>query len=381
MGIRANAVSTCSYVFIDLYWEVFYFTAKYDHMKRAALFVAFSVICVIVKSQSDNVCTLLEKAYSEDEATRNEILSHLSEEDVLKESDSVKYLFYYCQVAWMIETEQNSDLNSEYIDKAITLREKSIGILSSQYLELLWCKAINIEEKDTEEAISICQKALVTGESLVRKEDEAAIYWYGSIVEELASLYEQKGYESQLVSLYNLSFDLLSDYYYDEDKAIALSPLILLETYYFNHNRLDEANETTERLIDFLYEKGDTGSAYYAQALYAKGNVLGKCKQVNEAVRCYSKGMDILNASSVTDDELKEYIYANWFFLLLLNENYQEADNVRIEFNEFCSITGRYDVMDRIYLFASQLLEQKGNEDLSKTYYNKISKIKEKKDD
>lgn len=297
------------------------------------------MVCAIANAQNPDIRLQLQRAYElgwdDDMEGAEAILSNISEEDILAEDDSTKYLFYYCKLSTSSPEEPISELISQYIDKAITLRETSIGIYSSEYLELLWVKGDYYELRgDVEQAIRTYEKGIVTGQSLLSSGDMASRYWFGTIMTDLGRLYEQKGYERELIALYNNSFNLLADYY-DEDEVSTLVPLTSLGTYYYMQGKYEEALETYNRQLEFITANGGQGTRGHTDCLYFKANQLSKLGRISEAVQLYDEAAGIVKekmaaADSHYDEEKEslELIYGNWYIMLATSGMGEEAASI-----------------------------------------------------
>lgn len=193
-------------------------------MRRLVLISLFFLCIIVYAREKRGVASQLREAYClayTGEYTLREVksvISGIKENDIASESDSTRYFYYYLTAAILDFEERDPDLYDRYLDKALALREKSVGIQSAEYLELLWAKSYSlIEGGRNDEAMKLCQKGLVVGHELVGKDYPAANLWYGELTQLLGELYANKGWHDQAVSLYNESFNILQNSYNEDD--------------------------------------------------------------------------------------------------------------------------------------------------------------------
>ena len=313
---------------------------------REALSVFLLLLGIAGNAQESVVASHIRKAYRlawAEGSTFDDVrstLSGVSESDILNEGDSIKYFFYYLEAALLDSEERDLDLRDRYIDEAITLREKSVGVLSSEYLELLWAKSDNLMEYGRkDEAMRLCQKGLVTGHELVEENYPAARRWYGELMRLLGELYISKGYDNQVVSLYNESFDMLQDRY-DEDNPTSWLPLMSLYVYYYQKGMYEEAYKTNERIGEHIRVNGGESTRHYAATYkYQRGNMLYKLGRIKEAAESYREGVGLLINLGLTPDKDLGLLYGNWQSMLVERGMFQEADAVQKSMTEYFSET------------------------------------------
>ena len=272
--------------------------------KYLPIFLLF--LSITANAQESFVASRLREAYrlawadSSNFDNLKSAISGITENDILFESDSTKYFFYYISAA-IFNEEGDAELRDRYIDQAIALRERSVGVLSSEYIELLWNKSYNLVESGREdEAMRLCQKGLVMGHEIVNTNDLAVKHWYGSLIGLLGDLYVDKGWHNQVISLYNESFVLLQELY-DEDDPTSWIPLLSLYMYYYEKGMYEEAYQTNERIGEHIKANGGERSRYYAGTyLYQRGNMLHKLGRIEEAVESYRDGVSLLNELGLT---------------------------------------------------------------------------------
>lgn len=353
-------------------------------MRKLCLFTVL-IACAVSHAQTSSLRTQLERAYelgwNEDMEGAEAILSGISDEDILAEDDSTKYLFYYCMAGLLDYKEQSPELKSEYIDKAIRLRETSVGVLSSEYLELLWAKGTDIYEQDVNQAIRIFEKGLVIGQSCLGSNDRSSLFWYGQIMSYLAECYKQKGYEKELVSLCNQSFNILAPHYdvEDEDDHTSLVPLTILEIYYWEQAKYNENIELCDRALTFLSGHGGADTENYANFLYYKANSLHCLGRISEAAETYEKVADIMKTRYGNKAELLQLDYGNWYIMLAENGMDDEAAEIEPALIE-CHI-GNLEELASAFYTAAKRLYKKADYASSLKYMEKVDPYMEQLSD
>ena len=88
--------------------------------------------------------------------------------------DSIKYYYYVINAAIEGQGNDNTILEREYCKKALYLREKRLGVLDPEYIELLWAIGSGYEETEVDSAVSYYQKAIVIGQTLMKNPHQSA---------------------------------------------------------------------------------------------------------------------------------------------------------------------------------------------------------------
>ena len=148
-----------------------------------------------------------DSIFNEDNAIY--LLSKIKAEDYFCLPDSAKYSYYYI----LSGIQQKERLH--HLTQAILLREKRIGVLSVEYLQLLNSLGSMLNDEEIDAAIICLEKALVVGNSLLNGngkniEDISIDYLldtYRTIIKKLIHLYEEKKYFIFIPDLYYLMID------------------------------------------------------------------------------------------------------------------------------------------------------------------------------
>lgn len=146
--------------------------------------------------QSRDVKGCLTSAYTaflngDEEAVKSN-LSNVKEEEIITLPDTLQYTFYYCN-AGLMSMDDNADKIKylDYIEKALKLREKSLGIRHSEYLELLWAKGTELEDSNPDAATKAYQRGIVIGQGIVNRGNDAVDHWFGRLLSSTGALYQK----------------------------------------------------------------------------------------------------------------------------------------------------------------------------------------------
>lgn len=316
-------------------------------VKSILLFLC-CLLCIPTHAQQTDVASNLQQAYrilswgSDFDAAEN-ILSGITESDVAKQSDTTKYLFYYCNAGLMDMKEVQSEVKTDYIRKAISLREQSLGIHDSEYIELLCALATELEDADPDAAIPLYERAMVVGmyPFYLKTDDDAAKQALGRAMWNLAYLYEVKGYEDQLISLYRDSFDLLSADYKAND-ATSYIGLYLLASYYGRHNRYDDAISTINEVLAYIEANEGRKCSGYINALYLQASFYGQKGDLLQAISQYEENIQLIYNTLGRYDEKLDSNYGNLFATLLDARQIDEAYRLLDAINDYYTRTNNY---------------------------------------
>ena len=304
-------------------------------MKAKSIFLFLScLLCLPMQAQQTDVATKLQQAYrilswGSDFETAENLLSGIAKSDIVNESDATKYLFYYCNAGLMDMKEVQSEAKTDYIRKAISLREQSLGIHDSEYIELLCALATELEESDPDAAIPLYERAMVVGmyPFYLKTDDDAAKQAFGRAMWNLAHLYEVKGYEDQLISLYRESFDLLSADYKADD-ATSYIGLYSLASYYGQHNRYDEAISTINEVLAYIEANEGRNCSGYINALYLQASFYGQKGDLQQAISQYEENIQLICNTFGRYDKNLDLNYGNLYAALLDAHRINDAETL-----------------------------------------------------
>lgn len=348
-------------------------------MKAKSIFLFLScLLCLPMQAQQTDVATKLQQAYrilswGSDFETAENLLSGIAKSDIVNESDATKYLFYYCNAGLMDMKEVQSEAKTDYIRKAISLREQSLGIHDSEYIELLCALATELEESDPDAAIPLYERAMVVGmyPFYLKTDDDAAKQAFGRAMWNLAHLYEVKGYEDQLISLYRESFDLLSADYKADD-ATSYIGLYSLASYYGQHNRYDEAISTINEVLAYIEANEGRNCSGYINALYLQASFYGQKGDLQQAISQYEENIQLICNTFGRYDENLDSNYGNLFATLLEAHQIDKAHNLLETIADYYTHTDNYKGWLNLLYGGAVRLEEQQQIDKANDLCNKI---------
>lgn len=340
-------------------------------IKMFFLMVLTILVCRQLYGQSDTRSLIL-KAYastSEEEiVTQYPILKGIPNDSIVLQSDSIKYLYHYCLAGALINVDGDTIELMKHIEAALYLRESSIGIQNSEYLELLWAKGSELETRSPLQAIRALQKGVVVGMDLQRKGDWKSKYWYGKIISYLGDCYVKRNYITQAISLFRESFSITSEFYEEGDESSWL-PLLQLEQLYYEKGDYNQSVSVCDEIIEYLKKHNGQNTEQYAMALRLKANALRETGQLSPSIECYEIA---LNISRELGDltEIPE-LYSNLFLTLVEAGEYAKADTLENDFLAILRKEDRQIEMVNCYYTASNTLVEKDDFKRAEEYINK----------
>jgi|GEM_PF-4596492 len=316
-------------------------------VKSILLFLC-CLLCIPIHAQQAEVAFKLQQAYrilswGSNFDTAENILSGITESDVAEQSDTTKYMFYYCNAGLMDMKEVQSEVKTDYIRKAISLREQSLGIHDSEYIELLCALATELEDADPDAAIPLYERAMVVGmyPFYLKTDDDAAKQAFGIAMWNLARIYEIKGYEDQLISLYRASFDLLSSDYKANDTTSYIG-LYALASYYGQHNRYDDAISAISEVLAYIEANEGRKCSGYINTLYLQASFYGQKGDLQQAISQYEENIQLIYNTLGRYDENLGSNYNNLFATLLDARQIDEAFCLLDAINDYYTRTNNY---------------------------------------
>ncbi len=296
-------------------------------MKRVALlFITLLLSSATVVSQNITVAEM--RSWQEDITNENyDVVSRKMETTFhgkINETapDSIKYYYYVINAAIEGQRNDNTTIEREYCQKALHIREKRLGILDPEYIELLWAIGSGYEETEVDSAVSYYQKAIVIGQTLMKNPQiieqprwAFMIKTYGLVLGDLAELYEKKGWINEVVELYNyghslcssptLGFDVTSYIYKNR-----------LAWFCEKHGNYKMAIDAFEDALSLIKERIGKNNKDYVNELYFKANILCKSGQESEGLSAYKEAIEIASDALEPNDDLWSGLYGNYYLEL-----------------------------------------------------------------
>lgn len=326
------------------------------------LFLALGSLSMSGQNIAEHIKEAKTAGEMQDFVTMALLLNDISEEDILSEPDSIRYDFYYMNAALMV-ADENTDKGKlvEEIDKALKIRERSLGVQHPEYLELLAHKGYNLEEEDPAAASKAYQKALIVGQDLVNRGDVAIDYWFANIQSSLADLYSRRGFPDMAEALYLEAFSIINNNYIPGSNEFSWVPLLSLSQLYFNEGKPDEAIATCDRLLQFFSERGGYPSPEYGLMASMKAYYLGETGRYGEAVEWRKKTLE--NHQSIPDPDSEEVANAflQLYLAMIINKDFGNADSLETQITDFSYLKENSELLLDMFFNASTICDTNGD--------------------
>lgn len=303
---------------------------------KPRLFFILLVITFFTFAKADSVKNQLQEAcklyYQDDEINARDLLFSIPENLIGIQNDTLQFQYYYLKADLInIPSEYGDGYNSAMIERrncierALSILESSLNVHNSQYLELMYQMAdyYKLFDGDVDKAIIAYEKALVIGMYPKSSGDEATNYWYGNIFWQLASLYELKGYEKQLISLYKNVENILPP---DGDIPQYIG-YILLAAYYDKHERYLDAMEANKHVLSMVEAKEGKQSVNYVQTLKSIGSNQLKAGLYEQSIDTFLMAISIAEENTSCSEELLG-IYSELCLTYLSNKNREKEGEI-----------------------------------------------------
>ena len=378
-------------------------------MTRHWLFLILSLISMISYAEERDISSRIKQAYQlawgDQENEARFLISGITESDIVNLSDSTRYMFYYTNAGVYYSNNENQSILFDYLNKAIKIRESSIGVQDAEYLELLWGKGSMLEDTDPAGAMKAYQKGFIVSSGFVNTESDSinkcfdeilenlkilyfelgytdqaislykeqlSSFWFGKILEGLGRLYYNRGYTNQAISLYREGFTILKEFYEKDNSSEIWGILIDLETLLYQEKRFDEAIEVCNELLQFFLEHDAKPSHDYALVLNLKGNTLREAKKYSESINCYYEAIEMLKGFNLNDAGL-ESPYGNLYVALIKHADYEQAAALETEIIPYFSSRGNIEELINYFYTASNICIDRGDWDKAEQYISKCS--------
>lgn len=236
--------------------------------------------------------------------------------------DSIKYYYYVINGVIEGQRNDNTTLEREYCKKALHIREKRLGILDPEYIELLWTIGSGYEEAEVDSAVSYYQKAIVIGQTLMKNPQiieqsrlPFMINTYGLVLGDLATLYEKKGWLNEVIELYNYGHSLCSlptlgfgitSYIYKNHIA----------WFYQKYGNYKMAIDVYNEVLTLINDRIGKNNQDYVSELQFKANALCKDGQELEGLATYKEAIELATNVLEPEDELWSALYGNYYIEL-----------------------------------------------------------------
>lgn len=297
--------------------------------------------CMSLMAQDNKLDANLKYLYKEfwtrkanefDTSKAENILSQINENNYSFLSDSAKYSYHYFSAG--LFHEKNDRGNEKiHIDKAVKLRESSMGILNPEYLELIQEQGKIMEDENIDKAIYIYQKGLLVGQTIISTPKAQTFSFqlmtecYGNIMGNLAELYEKKGWTARVEVLYKTAFRYRT-YYNLKSDPVTYVDLHMLSNYYQRKKEYKKAVEILEWEVDYIKDNGFYGSSAFVNALYMLGSAYSYNEQRQQALETYKTAIKIACDSIGSNDDNLYWLYGNYCAELAEQDKINDLDKV-----------------------------------------------------
>lgn len=147
----------------------------------------------------------------------------------------------------------------------------------------------------------------------------------------------------------------MSNGYKKDETPDAWIGLFSLQLMYYNQQNYQEAISVNNELLAFFNERGANPSHDYADVLYFKGNSLIKNGQIDDAIKCYIAGIEMLKGFDAYDKQL-ESLYSNIYIAYISHGRLSDAENLMAVATDFFNYHGTPDNICNYYYSGAQAL-------------------------
>lgn len=262
-------------------------------IKIIYIFLGFSFVPIMqTKANAQYVGDIIADSYSmisSDIEKAKSKIAGVSLSQVEELSDSLQYMFYYtASNTALVQGQQQF----EYLKKAKELREKSVGINSSEYLSIIWLLGYHMEKKDSlDVALNYYNEGIIKGMNLTKyPTDDMVGYWYVQLLNCLANGYVKKGFYDEAEKLFLTAFSASKDY---PGTSLFTSPLNNLYMMYAIQGKDKDASETAELALMYIKEYMGEGNNTYISTLYDHAASIVREGKLKEGIEEYEEASKI----------------------------------------------------------------------------------------
>ena len=361
-------------------------------MKQVGYIILMILCCTCpLFSQNRDVGVVLKQlhdAYWSDDnfdmETAKRAIADIADYDVKDASDSTKYYYHY----WKASISNNQGLEDEellHLMEAVTLREKSVGIIDPEYIELLWELGYLNENRDINKSIGYYQKALVIGQTILYHpkvpsyNTKYMFSTYGMVMGNLAEMYDKSGWSDRVPTLYETAFRFRSQFY-DKDDANCYVDLYMLSEYYRKRKEHKKSVEVLQKTIDYITNNGGYGCDSYVNASYMLASAYSEDRQKEKALDLYKKTIQLTYDSLGTSNRNLNLLYGNYSIELLKANRFSELDNLLPVMKDYYSKDSLNKYIDILY-FISKETNEKGLYEQAEKYSDSLALYQDYLDD
>ena len=302
-----------------------------------SVFCAFSAVAQI--SLSERLNYVLE---AQDIEMGIKLYKEITDKDIEQLPDSS--LFDYHFLGGFINSEHLPDDEKNY-EKALShffkakhLCETSLGIHSDKYMVTMYGLGNTyIDIGQYEEALGIFQEGIVKSTYM----RVAASHDFGNLIMGVQECYERMGWYNEVPNLlmyawsfWNKDWNTLETYAY--------WPLWKLREYYNRYEKYEDAIKTSDKILDFIIERGGESHPELAHELFSRGCILDRMGRQSEAIDTYIRGLSILEEYQLEYDMGYDYynMLGNLIHVLIETEKWGESERMLNKMKDYCERSG-----------------------------------------
>lgn len=339
-------------------------------IKIIYIFLGFSFVPIMqTKANAQSVGDIIADSYSmmsSDIEKAKSKIAGVSLSQVEELSDSLQYMFYYTASNTALVQGQKQ---FEYLKKAKGLREKSVGINSSEYLSIIWLLGYYMEKKDSlDAAMNYYNEGIIKGMNLTKyPTDDMVGYWYAELLNCLANGYVKKGFYDEAEKLFLTAFDASKDY---PGTSLFTSPLNNLYMMYAIQGKDKDASETAELELMYIKEYLGEVNEYYVMGLYNHAASIIREGKLKEGIEEYEKATSIIlkHKKEIRNSYSNlEMITSNLIVSYAKSNDFTSVKKKIKPYKEYCEKAGVMSEFHKtIYVAALELERLGNNEDAAK---------------
>ena len=295
------------------------------------------------------------------------LLQQVEKGNLQNQSDTTRYLYNICK-GFTLFQEDNYNNALKYFLTAKTIREESLGIVDSEYLELVRTIA-NCEKYvgNADRAVNYLQEIKAMGDFFSKFEI------YGKILGDLTDLYIQKGQYADVEQLLKQAHEIVSKFRGDGDYE-SYQYQVELALFLSQKGEYEKSNQLIDEIISKLEKQdNEVNNQEYHIVLLLKGANYNKMKQYDKAQQYYTDAIKFNTDKFGKYDSFLSAKYAALLNLYCERNNEHEIDLLLPVMKDYFSHTGtELDFYGDIQNAAGILFSNVQNIEKAKKLYNTV---------
>lgn len=322
-----------------------------------SVFCAFSAVAQI--SLSEHLNYVLE---AQDIEMGIKLYKEITDKDIEQLPDSS--LFDYHFLGGFINSEHLPDDEKNY-EKALShffkakhLCETSLGIHSVKYMETLYgLGETYLDLGQYEKALSIFQEGVVKSTYM----RVSASHAFGKLILGVQECYERMGWYNEIPQ-----YLMDSWFFWDKDwtplETYTYWPLWELRQYYSRYEKYEDAIKTSDKILDFIIERGGESHPELAQEFFYRGVILDRMGRKREAIDTYIRGLSILEENKLELETDHYYnMLGNLIHVLIETEKWGESERMLNKMKDYCEKSGDIESFNIALYTVAYILNKNGH--------------------